>query len=97
MLTDCHILENVYQQIIICIPMTKQLITDTFTVKSMRESDGLGRYQLTEDVKDSKYPSFVILIASQEQYISDQPIHMIPDYCYQPSNIIRVLNRYKKH
>ena len=43
MLTEYHILEDLYQQIIVGIPLTKELITDTFTVKSMRGSHGLGR------------------------------------------------------
>lgn len=43
MISDYHILEDLYQSIIDGIPLTEHLITDTFTVKSMRGSDGLGR------------------------------------------------------
>lgn len=40
-ITDNHIIENVYKEIIL--PPSELLITDTFSVKSMRGSFGLGR------------------------------------------------------
>jgi len=43
MISEHHILEDLYQSIIEHIPLTEHLITDTFNVKSMRGSDGLGR------------------------------------------------------
>lgn len=42
LISDYHILEDMYHSIISNIPMTQHIITDTFTVKSMRGKDGLG-------------------------------------------------------
>lgn len=43
LITEYHILEDLYHEIIKNIPIVEPLITDTFTVKSMRGNDGLGR------------------------------------------------------